>query len=104
MTYPIFKGTKINVAAFISLSAHEGAAVDGGPWVSAASMDDVVGAFKGWDPKVQTLLEVCVFRKSGRLILTNSGVIVYRSTDAMPVHSQVPLSPHFCSGPGCPDQ
>lgn len=58
MSYPICKGTLTNVAAFVSFPTHEGEAQDSGPWVSAASAEDVVRAFEGWDPNVRTLLEV----------------------------------------------
>ncbi|EIW52781.1 FAD/NAD-P-binding domain-containing protein [Trametes versicolor FP-101664 SS1] len=57
MSYPICEGTLINVAAFVSFPTHEGEAQDSGPWVSAASAEDVVRAFEGWDPNVRTLLE-----------------------------------------------
>ncbi len=60
MTYPICRGTKIKVAAFVSLPTHDcgDATQDDGPWVSTASAEDVVGKFEGWDANVRTLLEV----------------------------------------------
>jgi len=59
ITYPISEGKFINTVALVSKPELNGTIYDG-PLVEAVSRDELLNNFFGWEPQVQTLLNVMV--------------------------------------------
>lgn len=57
ITYPISEGKFINTVALVSKPELNGTIYDG-PLVEAVSRDELLNNFFGWEPQVQTLLNV----------------------------------------------
>ncbi|KAF8128574.1 hypothetical protein EV363DRAFT_1451570 [Boletus edulis] len=58
ITYPIVKGTIINLAALTNNPSLTGTPYEG-HWVSDATRDEVVEYFEGFEPDVRTLVKLC---------------------------------------------
>ncbi|KAF8558565.1 FAD/NAD(P)-binding domain-containing protein [Imleria badia] len=58
VTYPIAKGSIINVAAFVCDPSSTGTHFEG-RWVSDATRDELVEHFDDFEPDVRTVLELC---------------------------------------------
>ena len=57
VTYPIRRGTLINVVAFVTLPDSSGKRFEG-KWVRDVPVDEVREAYKGWEADVQNVLQV----------------------------------------------
>jgi salicylate hydroxylase len=57
IAYPISRGTIVNFAAFRLQQNLENTKHDG-PWVSFCEKSEFMNIFRGWEPEVQTLLDV----------------------------------------------
>ena len=55
--YPIQQNKFFNVAAFVATPEKEGTVYDG-EWVATGTTEEVVEAFKEWDPEVPKFLQV----------------------------------------------
>jgi hypothetical protein len=58
IAYPISRGTMINFVGFKSRHDLENTKFNG-PWVSYPENSELVSIFKGWEPEVLALVEVC---------------------------------------------
>jgi salicylate hydroxylase len=59
--FPIDNATVINIVAFVtdrSRDASEQAWI--GPWVKPASHEQMLGDYVGWDPRLHSILTVCL--------------------------------------------
>ena len=58
IAYPISRGTKVNFVAFKSRHDLENSKYDGA-WVCCVEKSELLNIFRGWEPEVQSLLDVC---------------------------------------------
>lgn len=57
MSYPISQGRLVNLIAFVTIAGGEGQKLDG-PAVVDVAREEVLEAYRGWEPEVQVLLKV----------------------------------------------
>ncbi|KAM5532658.1 hypothetical protein V8D89_013702 [Ganoderma adspersum] len=56
VTYPVSQGRILNVGAGVSYPGQEGTIYDG-PWTSAATREEIIKDFAGWEPDVRELVQ-----------------------------------------------
>ena len=58
IAYPISRGTMVNFVAFKSRHDLENSKYSGA-WVCSSEKSELISIFRGWEPEVQALLDVC---------------------------------------------
>ena len=58
VSYPISRGTLVNLVAFVTIPTAEGTPLPGPAMIDNIKKEDVLNAYEGWEPEVKELLEV----------------------------------------------
>ena len=58
IAYPISRGTMVNFVAFKSQYDLENSKFNGA-WVCISEKSELINIFRGWEPEVQALVDVC---------------------------------------------
>ena len=58
IAYPICRGTMVNFVAFKSQHDLENSKYNGA-WVCCTEKSELINIFRGWEPEVQALINVC---------------------------------------------
>ncbi|KAF8133281.1 hypothetical protein EV363DRAFT_1448766 [Boletus edulis] len=99
VTYPIAKGTIINLAALTSNPSLTGTQYEG-HWVSDATRDEVVEYFEGFEPDVRTLVKLCEKPSKWALHVVKPLPFCVRKRVALIGDACHAMTPHYGAGAG----
>ncbi|KAG6379291.1 hypothetical protein JVT61DRAFT_11746 [Boletus reticuloceps] len=99
LTYPIAKGTIINLAALTSNPSLTGTQYEG-HWVSDATRDEVVEYFEGFEPDVRTLVKLCEKPSKWALHVVKPLPFCVRKRVALIGDACHAMTPHYGAGAG----
>ncbi|KAF8432728.1 hypothetical protein L210DRAFT_3650186 [Boletus edulis BED1] len=99
VTYPIAKGTIINLAALTSNPSLTGTQYEG-HWVSDATRDEVVEYFEVFEPDVRTLVKLCEKPSKWALHVVKPLPFCVRKRVALIGDACHAMTPHYGAGAG----
>ncbi|KAF8424451.1 FAD/NAD(P)-binding domain-containing protein [Boletus edulis BED1] len=99
VTYPIAKGTIINLAALTSNPSLTGTQYEG-HWVSDATHDEVVEYFEDFEPDVRTLVKLCEKPSKWALHVVKPLPFCVRKRVALIGDACHAMTPHYGAGAG----
>ncbi|KAH7915889.1 hypothetical protein BJ138DRAFT_1122229 [Hygrophoropsis aurantiaca] len=99
VSYPVSRGTQINVVGFVTDPQTAGNPLEG-HWVTDVSEEELMRAFKNFEPQVQVLLQCCEKPSRWALHVVNQVPVCTSARVAILGDACHAMAPHFGAGAG----